>query len=272
MNMSISRRHLIAGASGIAAASVMPTWAAAAHAPPPMSPERSLESYRRILCGDIGEEVLWWFIGDLYLHTPGEAVAPIARSLTIGGYRAETATARDFRYRFREAGVIVDLATGEPLRENPFTQQAVEVPLVDEPPEFINWSVQDSGDILKTKHGKQSLLDLRWTETSANLLLIETEPGPNAFGLTPADRGSDWSGIESTRTLYTRRADLAQTGFVPSQMIYNVALKLTLPWMAPATPGDRWFIVRGIGQKSRANEVVNPDALEMIRRFFPNFL
>ena len=46
------------------------------------------------------------------------------------------------------------------------------------------------------------------------------------------------------------------------------------PWLAPAkpTPGDRWLIVRGLGQKSRAKDVVNQDALDIVRRYFPKYL
>ncbi len=275
MDMRMSRRRALIGAAGLSSSLLLPACATARpweDVRAPMTPERSLESYRRILCGDIGEEVLWWFIGDLYLHTPGESVVPVARSMTIGGYTAQTVTDREFTYGFREAGVIVDLNTGEPLTQNPFTGATVEPPTVDEPPEVIRWVVRDDGDIVKTQHGKDTVLDLRWTETSSSLLMIETTPGANAFSLAPNDSGADWSALDSTRTVYAKRDDLARPGFVPADMIYNVALKLTLPWMQPATPGDRFLIVRGIGQKSRKTEVVNADALELIRRFFPAFL
>ncbi|NIJ08536.1 hypothetical protein FHS31_002157 [Sphingomonas vulcanisoli] len=271
MEMTLDRRRLLVGASGAAASLLLPAWSSAEAAP--LTPERGLDSYRRMLCGAEGEEVLWWFIGDIYLQTPGASVVPVARSLTIGGYTAETSGPRTFRYRFREAGVIVDLATGEPLRRNPITQAPVaQPPLVDEKPEEIDWTVQDDGNIVKTQHGRTSTLNLRWTETSANLLLIETEPGPNAFALAPGDAGNAWKGLESTRTVYAKRADLARPGFVPADMIYSVAIKATPPWLATQPPADHWLIVRGIGRKSRKNEVVNQDALDLVRRFFPTYL
>ena len=268
---SLDRRRVLAGASGLAALLVLPSWCAAAAAAP-MSPERGLESYRRMLCGPEGEEVLWWFIGDLHYQTAGKSVVPIARSLTIGGYTAYKSSPRAFRYQFREAGVIVDLATGERLQRNPLTNEAAEVPLVDEPPHDIEWAMQDDGSIVRTQHGSVSRLNLRWTETSANLLLLETQPGANAFGLAPGDRGVDWKAAESTRTVYAKRASLSQPGFVPAEMIFNVALKMSPPWLATASPGEHWLIVRGLGQKSRAKEVVNQDALDLVRRYFPGFI
>jgi hypothetical protein len=271
MEIRLDRRNLLVGAAGVAASIAVPAWCTA-DAAAPVTPERALASYRRMLCGGTGEEVLWWFIGEIYFQEPGKSLIPVARSLTIGGYTAAEASARAFRYKFREAGVIVDLATGEPLRRNPITGAAVEVPLVDEQPEDVAWAMQDDGSILKTTHGHASTLNLRWTETSANLLLLETEPGTNAFALAPGDSGTDWKALESTRTVYAKRASLARPGFVPAEMIYHVAIKATPPWLASASHSDHWLIVRGIGQKSRARDVVNQDALDLVRRFFPKYL
>jgi hypothetical protein len=270
MDLPLDRRRLLAGASAAAASLLMP--GAHAAAPGPLSPERALESYSRILCGPIGQEVLWWFIGDLYYQEPGKSVVPFARSLTIGGYTALQSSARAFKYRFREAGVIIELATGEPMKRNPFTDRPAEVPLVDEQPHEIDWLMQDDGSILRTQHGKQSKLNFHWTETSANLLLLETQPGKNAFALAPGDAGVEWKGIESTRTLYAKRAHLKRPGYVPADMIFHVALKFAPPWLAFEPAVDRYFIVRGLGQKSRAKEVVNQDALDLVRRLFPKFL
>ncbi len=274
MDIELDRRRVLLGASGIAAYLMMPSWTAAGVAVPasPVSPERALDSYRRMLCGAEGEEVLWWFIGDLHFHVPGKSLLPVARSLTIGGYTAGKSSARAFRYRFREAGVIVDLASGERLQHNPLSHEAAEVPLVDEPPHDIDWVMQDDGSITRSVHGQASTLHLHWTETSANLLLLETQPGENAFGLAPGDQGSDWKVPESTRTVYVKRASLARPGFVPAEMIFNVALKMSPSWLATQSPGDHWLIVRGLGQKSRAKDVVNLDALELVRRYFPKFL
>ena len=271
MNMELDRRRLLMGASGVAASLVMPTWGAAAKAGQ-LSPERSLDSYRRMLCGNKGEEVLWWFIGDLHYQQPGKSVVPVARTLTIGGYTAGESSPRAFRYKFREAGVIIDLDTGERLARNPLTNAPAEVPLVDEHPHDIDWAVQDDGNILKTQLGKTSKLDLRWTETSSSLLLLENTPGPQSFSLAPGDSGVDWKAAESTRTVYAKRANLARPGFVPANMIFNVALKLKPNWLDTGAPGDRWFIVRGIGQKSRAKEIVNNDALQIVRKYFPKYL
>ena len=272
MNIRFDRRRLLIGASAAAATLLVPR-ARAAVATTPLSPERSLDSYRRILCGADGEEVFWWFIGDLHYQEPGKSVVPIARSLTIAGYTAGKSGARAFTYRFREAGVIVDLATGEPLRRNPLTDEPAEIPLVDEAPHDIDWVMQDDGRIARTQHGRTSTLNLRWTETTSNLLLLETQPDTNAFGLAPGDAGVDWKAPQSTRTVYAKRASLAGSGFVPADMIFNVAIKTTPPWLVtPASPGDHWLIVRGIGRKSRANEVVNQDALDLVRRLFPKYL
>lgn len=271
MSRHFNRRRLLISASGVAAALIVPEWLSAATAAP-LSPERGLESYRRMLCGREGEEILWWFIGDLHYQEPGKSVIPIARSLTIGGYTAGKSSARAFQYRFREAGVTIDLATGERLQRNPLTSEPAEVPLIDAAPRNVDWVMQDDGSIDRTEHGHSSKLTLRWTETSASLLLLETQPGTNAFGLAPGDRGSDWKAIESTRTVYAKRNKLARPGFVPAEMIYNVALKMSPPWLATGAPGDHWLIVRGLGQKSRANEVVNQDALDLVRRYFPKFL
>ena len=271
MDDLLNRRFLLGGAGGLAASLAMPSWLSSASAAP-LSPERGLESYRRILCGAKSEEVLWWFIGDLYYHTRGKSVKPYARSLTIGGYTAKEHGPRSFKYGFREAGVMVDLETGERLLKNPMTGKPADVPLVDEQPHDIDWVVQDDGSILRTQHEKSSKLDLRWTETSSNLLLLETQPGPNAFGIAPGDSGADWKDVESTRTVYAKRADLKRKGFVPAKMIFNVSLKMNPPWLADGGPGDHWLIVRGIGEKSRAKDVVNRDALEMVRRYFPKFI
>ena len=270
-DIRLDRRAMLAGASGLAASLALPAWAATGPALP-LTPERGLESYRRMLCGPKGEEVLWWFIGDLYNQVPGKSLVPVARSLTIGGYTAGESSSRAFRYKFREAGVIVDLKTGQRLEANPLTGAPAEVPLVDEHPHDIDWSVQDDGSIVRNQLGKTSTLNLRWTETSANLLLLETQPGLNAFGLAPGDAGTDWKEPESVRTVYAKRADLARRGFVSANMIFNVALKLSPPWLADGTPGPHWLIVRGIGQKSRAKEIVNRDALELVRRYFPKYL
>lgn len=270
-DIRLGRRGVLAGVSGLAASLAMPAWAATPSASP-MSPERALESYRRMLCGPKGEEVLWWFIGDLYHQTPGKSVAPVARSLTIGGYTAGEASPRAFRYKFREAGVIVDLKTGQRLEHNPLTGAPAEVPLVDEHPHDIDWAMQDDGSIVRTQLGKSSKLNLRWTETTASLLLLETQPGLSAFGLAPGDPGTDWKELESVRTVYAKRTPLARSGFVPANMIFNVALKLTAPWLADGTPGPHWLIVRGIGEKSRRREIVNPDALALVRRYFPDYL
>jgi hypothetical protein len=274
MDIDLHRRRLLIGATGIASSLILPSWPAAAESTPAstVSPQRALESYRRMLCGAPGEEVLWWFIGDLHYQVPGRSLLPVARSLTIGGYTAGESSARAFRYRFREAGVIVDLATGERLQRNPLTQEAAEVPLVDEPPHDIDWAMQDDGSIVKSAHGQASTLHLRWTETSANLLLLETQPSKNGFGLAPGDSGSDWKAPESARTVYVKRADLAGRGFVPAQMIFNVALKMNPPWLATPSSGEHWLIVRGLGQKSRKKDVVNRDALELVRRYFPKFI
>lgn len=271
VNTGFDRRRILAGASGIATSLILPSWGAAATAAP-LSPERSLESYRRMLCGAKGEEVLWWFIGDLYYHSPGKAVVPVARTLTIGGYTAGEASPRAFRYRFREAGVIIDLKTGLRLERNPLTGVPAEVPLVDEEPHDIDWVVQDDGNILKTQNGKTAKLNLTWTETSSNLLLLENTPGDNAFSLAPGDSGVDWKQLESTRTVYAKRAALVRPGFVPANMIFNVALKLSPPWLANGETGDHFFIVRGIGEKSRRREIVNQDAFDIVRRYFPKYL
>lgn len=267
---------MLIGASNAAAALILPAWTTPVGAAP-VSPERGLESYRRMLCGPEGQEVLWWFIGDIHYQTPGKSVTPVARTLTIGGYTAGKSSARAFTYKFREAGVIIDLETGERLQRNPITNEPAEVPLVDEPPHDIEWAMQDNGSISRTEHGHTSTLNLRWTETSANLLLLETQPGTNAFALAPGDSGVDWKALESTRTVYAKRADLQRNGFVPAEMIFSVALKLSPPWLTPKpaageVPADHWLIVRGIGQKSRARDVVNRDALELVRRYFPKYL
>ena len=269
MQFELDRRSLIAGASGAAVSMLLPGSPALAAS---VSPERGLESYRRMLCGAKGEEVLWWFIGDIYAQSPGKSVIPVARTLTIGGYTAGEASDRNFRYRFREAGVLIDLDTGDRLTRNPLTNAPAEVPLVDEPPHDIDWAVQADGSILRTQHGKTSTLNLKWTETSANLLLLENTPGSNAFSLASGDAGADWKSLESTRTVYAKRADLARPGFVAAQMIYSVSLKLSPPWLATGEPGDHWLIVRGIGQKSRKHEVVNRDGLALVRRYFPKYL
>ena len=271
MDDRIDRRRLLAGASGAVAALAAPSWLSSAAAAQ-LTPERGLESYRRMLCGPEGEEIFWWFIGDLHYQVPGKSVVPIARTLTIGGYTAGKSTPRTFRYKFREAGIIIDLDTGERLARNPFTNAPAEVPQVDEHPHDVDWAVQDDGSILKTQLGKASTLHMRWTETSANLLLLENTPGPASFSLAPGDAGVDWRTPESTRTVYAKRADLARPGFVPADMIFNVALKMKPAWLDTGAPGDHWFLVRGLGQKSRAKDVVNPDAVALVRRYFPNFL
>lgn len=271
MDIGLDRRRVLIGASGAAASLIAPSWAAAGPASP-VSPERGLESYRRMLCGEEGKEVFWWYIGDIHYHTPGKSVLPVARSLTMGGYTAGKSSARAFNYNFREAGVIVDLKTGEPLRRNPLTGEAVEPQLVDEPMNEVKWAMQDDGSILKTAHGATSKLALRWTETSANMLLLETQPGDDSFALAPADGALDWKGLESTRTVYSKRANLAKRGFVPANMIFSVALKLTPSWLATPTPGDHWLVVRGLGQKGRPGEIINPDTVAMVRQFFPKFL
>lgn len=271
MDDLLDRRHLLGGAAGVAASFAIPSWLSAASAGA-LSPERSLESYRRMLCGTKGEEVLWWFIGDLYYHTQGKSVKPCARSLTIGGYTAQEFGPRSFKYGFREAGVMIDLDTGERLLKNPMTGELADVPFVDEKRQDIEWAMQDDGTILRTQHEKSSKLNLRWTETSSNLLLLETQPGLNAFGAAPGDGGTDWKDIESTRTVYAKRADLKRKGFIPAKMIFNVSIKMNPPWLSDGQPGDHWFIVRGIGEKSRAKDVVNRDALNMVRRYFPKFI
>ena len=269
MDIRLDRRGMLLGASGVAASMIVPAWKADAAQ---LTPERGLESYRRMLCGPEGEEVLWWFIGDLYYQTPGKAVAPVARTLTIGGYTAGKSTARSFRYKFREAGIIIDLDTGDRLRRNPLTSAPAEVPLVDEEPEDIDWVVQDDGNILKTQHGRQSELVMRWTETTSNLLLLENTPGPMAFALAPGDRGTDWKSLESTRTVYAKRASLARPGFVPADMIFSVAIKMKPAWLDTGEPGDHFFIVRGIGKKSCKKDIVNQDAFDLVRRYFPKYL
>ena len=271
MDFRIDRRRLLVGASGASASLILPAWTSPAAAAP-MSPERGLESYRRMLCGREGEEVFWWFIGDLHYQVPGKSVIPVARTLTIGGYTAGKSNARAFQYSFREAGIIIDLDTGDRLRRNPVTNAPAEVPLVDEHPHDVDWAVQDDGSILKTQLGKTSTLHMRWTETSANLLLLENTPGPMPFALTPGDSGADWKSLESTRTVYANRANLARPGFVPADMIFSVALKMKPAWLDSGVSGDHWFIVRGLGRKSRAKDVVNPDAVELVRRYFPKFL
>lgn len=269
MDNRIDRRGLLLGASGAAASLLLPAGPAQAA---PVSPERGLASYARMLCGAPGEEVWWWYIGDLYLQTPGKSVVPVARSLTMGGYTALRRSDRGFTFSFREAGVILDLRTGQRLVRNPLTGAPAEAPLVDEHPHDVDWVVQDDGSIVRSLHGRKSTLDLTWTETSANLLLIETTPGANAFALAPGDGGVDWKSLESTRTVYAGRAALARPGFVPAYQFFSVALKLTPPWLADGTPGDRWLIVRGTGQKSRKGEIVNRDAYDLVRRYFPTYL
>ena len=271
MDDLLNRRHMLAGATGLAASFALPSWASAAPAGP-LSPEQGLDSYRRILCGAKGEEVLWWFIGDLYYHTRGKSVVPYGRSLTIGSYTAKESTSRSFKYGFREAGVMIDIDTGERLMKHPITGAPVDVPLVDEQPHDIDWVVQDDGSILRTQHEKSSTLNLRWTQTSSNLLLLETQPGKSAFGVAPGDSGVDWKDAQSTRTVYAKRADLKRKGFVPAKMIFNVSLKMNPPWLADGGPGDHWLIVHGIGEKSRAKDIVNRDALEMVRRYFPKYI
>lgn len=271
MDIALDRRRVIAGASGLVASLAIPSWwntAAAA----PLSPERGLESYRRMLCGEAGQEIFWWFTGDLYYQLPGRSVMPVARTLTIGGYTAGKFTDRSFTYKFREAGVILDLDTGQRLERNPFTNAPVEVPLVDEEPHDISWVVQDDGSLLRTQHHKESKLHLRWTETSESLMLIETTPGPMAFSLAPADNGVDWKNLESTRTVYARRRNLARRGFVPAEMIFHVTLKMKPAWLDTGAPGDHYFIVRGLGEKTPATQVLHKDAVDLVRRYFPKFL
>ncbi|MGZ5925381.1 MAG: hypothetical protein ACXWLJ_01790 [Rhizomicrobium sp.] len=273
MEFPVDRRHMLFAASGAAASLVLPQHAIA-DTKAPLSPERSLETYRRTLCGAEGDEVLWWYIGDLYLHTPGKSVTPVARALTIGRYKAGKSTPRTFHHHFHEVGAIVDLDTGEPLRRNPLTGAPIDTPpLVEEADQDVEWAMQDDGTVIKTALGHTTTQTLRWTETSANLLLVENDPTANAFALASGDSGTSWQAPQATRTFYAKKSSLARPGFVPAQSTYELVLKLTPPWLAnPSSPGDHFLVVRGVGQKSRVRDIVNQDALDLVRHFFPKFI
>lgn len=267
---SISRRSALGSLGALAASLALRSTETAASASPDISgASLSIQRYRKILCGEIGEDILWWFTGDFYLAEPNSSVVPIGRPMTVGVYRALGGGPGDFRYSFREAGVILDLDSGEPLRSSPLTHDPIETPLVDEPERTIEWRAQDDGSLAVTNGTHRSTLHPRWTVTSDNVLMLETQPTLNAFGLVPSAAGSSWSSAESTRTVYARRKDLERSRFVPASMIYNVSLKLTPSWLGLHDQKDRWIIVRGLGIKSRSTDIVNPDTLRWVKQHFP---
>lgn len=66
-----------------------------------------------------GENVLWWSVEELYLHTPVETVVPLGRPMNVGAFRGLGGTGPDNRHRFREAGVLLDFATTAPAPRAP---------------------------------------------------------------------------------------------------------------------------------------------------------
>jgi hypothetical protein len=155
---------------------------------------------------------------------------------------------------------------------NPLTGDAMETPLAVDLPNMVEWSMQPDGTVAKKAHDRITTSHQRWTITRENVLLLETEPGNDAFGLASGDTGADSSAVHSTHTFNARRKDLERDGFVPAQWVYNIATRNTPAWLGPSDGRDRRLIVRGLGTKSRARDIVNHDTLDWVRRYFPGFL
>ena len=266
------RRKLLAAAAGFAAAALAPG-AGAPSAPPAVAPgSNSLRRFARMFGGRDGEDVLWWFMEEIYLQTVGESVVPLGRPMTLGVVHGLGGNDQEYRYRYREAGVLLDLATAEPLRRNPITGAAMETPVLSDPSNVVEWKLLPDGTIAKRAHDRISTAHQRWTITGENVFLLETHPGPHAFALASGDAGADGAQVQSTHTFYARRKDLEGDGFVPTQWIFNISTRTLPAWLSFSDGRERRLIVRGLGTKSRVRDIVNPDTLDWVRKYYPGFL
>ena len=84
--------------------------------------------------------------------------------------------------------------------------------------------------------------------------------------------GRDGDQVQSTHTFYARRKDLEGDGFVPTQWIFNISTRTLPAWLSFSDGRERRLIVRGLGTKSRVRDIVNPDTLDWVRKYYPGFL
>jgi hypothetical protein len=111
MTRNRSRRHFLAGAGGLIAATALF----------PVLPSRAalnlsaLETFVRMRCGAPGERAYWWYSGHVLGRIAGESAEPI---LSVTGCSYSTCTRRedgDIGYDLVEAGYYGDPDTGEIL-------------------------------------------------------------------------------------------------------------------------------------------------------------
>lgn len=267
----VRRRDFLGAAAGLAAAS-LPGIGAATVVPTAASSPGSLRRHARMFGGRDGEDVLWWFMEDTYLHTVGESVVPLGRPMTVGVVHGLGGTDTEYRYRYKEAGVLLDYATGEPMRRNPITGAAMETPVLHDPPNIVEWTELPDGTVAKKAHGRVSMSHPQWLTTRENVTMLETRPSPHAFALASGDAGADWGEVQSTANFYARRRDVEGRGFVPAQWVFNISTRTLPAWLGLTDGRDRRLIVRGLGTKSRASDIVNPDTRDWVREYFPGFL
>lgn len=267
------RRALLAAAAGLAVSAIAPVAGAAPVPPIAGANPQSLRRYARMFGGRDGEDVLWWFTEDLYLHTPGESLVPLCRPMTVGVVRGVGGTDTEYSYDYREAGVPLDLETGEPMVRNPLTGAPMKTPLSPATSSLVQWKLRPDGVVEKKTGDRVWTSYQRWTTTSDNVLLLETEPGPDAFGLSSADAAADReAAVHSTHTISAKRKDLDGDGFAPAQWVYNITTRTAPDWLGFTDGRDRRLLVRGLGIKSRKDEILNADTLAWVRKYFPGYL
>lgn len=238
------------------------------------------DAYRKTFASlDPDELVVWWYCGFVVSRREGTGEIPLTQAETIMVYRTRDLDAETFAIDWTEVGAFRDLVTGERMEGwfNPFDGTLAPHPksFVDGPATFTVRRVNKDGDIdieLVQHNARIDGVTLAASVNATTLGLVQTETKTRTFhrpdGTLPPLDGPEATHIDTVLSIWSSLADVrdATCRNAPSRGFYTSGSKGgegTGSWASTS--------VRGVMQKARVDERVNPIAWERLQRFYPDF-
>ena len=235
------------------------------------------DTYRKMFTSTTNEDVCWWYCGAVFKQIEGLGEVPMSQAETLMAFKTESLSPDAIKITWREIGYFRDLATGEIVTawHNPFTgnTEVRSKSFVDGPAEYTVTRKADGVQVeLTQSHARIKNVSLVTTVANGQISLVQTEDKKRSYarpdGSWPDVDSPEASEIRTVLAIYGSAADVADPAKtnVRAGGYYHSGSSIK---DGPGAWGKS--VVKGVMQKARADEKLNPIAWQRLKQIYPEF-